>query len=524
MSTIEESISKKVVRNTIFNAIGRFWSILVALFLTPYIIGHIGIERYGIWAIVGVLTGYFGLLDFGIGASFVKYISEFYAKKDYGKINQVVNTGFVFYSILAIFIIAVAFLFVHSLLAFFKIPAYLYNETVFVFLLGIMIFGVSNALSPFQAIQGGLQRMDITNKVSIAISVPMILGTVFFLEKGYGLPGLMVNSAIILSISNIINIIIAFKILPELKFNPFVFSRTMFKKQFDFGYKLQIARISSMISVHIDKLLIAYFLSVGLVTFYQLGSSVIEHVKSISLLLVTAILPAFSEINAKGERKKLIDGYIRGTKYLSLVAVPLFIFIIISAPQIMMVWLGEGYEKSVWIIQILGIGWFCAVLSAVRTVVVQAIDKPVIEMNAGLVAVILNIPLSILFISLFGFVGVALGTSIALFFSATYGFVKLHQEFQLSGRHFIKTTILKTTAICVFIGVTLLGLTNALQGVLSGSSRIAALTLFLIQAILFFGFYLTVLFYTKPFDNTDLMLLLKDRPLLIQRLMTGFSK
>ncbi|MBI4655561.1 MAG: polysaccharide biosynthesis C-terminal domain-containing protein, partial [Elusimicrobia bacterium] len=512
-----------VVRNTIFNAIGRFWSILVALFLTPYIIGHIGIERYGIWAIVGVITGYFGLLDFGIGTSFVKYISEFYAKKDYGKINQVVNTGFVFYSILAIFIIAVAFLFVHSLLAFFKIPAYLYNETVFVFLLGIMIFGVSNALSPFQAIQGGLQRMDITNKVSIAISVPTIVGTVFFLEAGYGLPGLIVNNAIILVISSIVHIIIAFKILQELRFNSFLFTKEMFKKLFDFGYKMQVARISSMISIHLDKLLITYFLSIGFVTFYELGSAIVEKTKSIALLFVSALIPAFSEIYARGEKERLIDAYARCTKYLGFFVLPLFTLIIISAPHIMMIWMGPGYEKSVWVIQILGFGWLCAVLSSVRATVVQAIAKPGIEMRAGLVTAIFNIPLSIIFIIHFGFIGAAVGTSIALLLGTIHAFIKLHQEIQLSTRYFIRTTILKTSAICVIIGLFLWGLTSALQGVLFEPTRIMSSVVFIVQAMLFFSIYLKLMTYIKPLDNIDRMLL-QDKLPFGGRLLIRFSR
>ncbi|MDP3786627.1 MAG: MATE family efflux transporter, partial [Candidatus Omnitrophota bacterium] len=125
---IEQSLSQKIVRNTIFNAVGRFWGILVALFLTPYIIHHIGIERFGILAIVGAITGYFGLFDFGIGTSFVKYIAEFYAKKEYKKINQVVNTGFIFYSVFAILIIILAFFIINPILTLFKIPAHLYDE------------------------------------------------------------------------------------------------------------------------------------------------------------------------------------------------------------------------------------------------------------------------------------------------------------------------------------------------------------------------------------------------------------
>jgi len=180
----EQTISQKIIKNTKFNILGSFWGILVALTLTPYIIGHIGIERFGVWAIVGVLTGYFRLLDFGIGTSFVKYISEFYTKRDYEKINQLVNTGFIFYLVFAVLIISLAFFIINPLLILFNIPQELYSEARFVFLFGIIIFAISNAVSPFGAIQGGLQRMDIINKISIAISIPMIIGTIFFFKTG----------------------------------------------------------------------------------------------------------------------------------------------------------------------------------------------------------------------------------------------------------------------------------------------------------------------------------------------------
>ncbi len=102
---IGASVSDKVIKNTSYNIAGRTWSVLVGLFLTPYILRHIGLERYAIWSFVGVITGYFSLFDFGIGLSFVNYISEFFAKKEYEKINQILSTGFVFYTVFAVFIL-----------------------------------------------------------------------------------------------------------------------------------------------------------------------------------------------------------------------------------------------------------------------------------------------------------------------------------------------------------------------------------------------------------------------------------
>ena len=211
-----QSISHKIIKNTIFNAFGRFWGILVGILLTPYIIRHIGLERYGILTLVGATTGYFGLLDFGIGGSFVKYIAEFYAIKDSGKINQVIVTGFLFYSALAVFLAVVSIFAVKPLALFLKTQPGLYSETVFVFSIGIIIFGVSNALSPFAAILSGLQRMDIANKVGIAMSVLNALGTVFCLRHNYGLVGLMWLNAGSVLVGGVCNIIIAYKLLPDL--------------------------------------------------------------------------------------------------------------------------------------------------------------------------------------------------------------------------------------------------------------------------------------------------------------------
>lgn len=520
---MEERPSDKIVRNTIYNVVGRFWRIIISLFLAPYIIGYIGVERYGVWAIVGVLTGYFGLLDFGISTSFVKHISEYYAKKDYQKINQVLNTGFVFYSIFAVLIITSAVLTIHPLLYFFNIPSALHNEARFVFLLGIIIFGVSNAAGAFDAVQTGLQRMDISNKLTIAVSALQITGTIVFLKMGYGLPGLMVNNVIIAVINGAASIIVSFKILPELRFNPILFTKEIFKKLFSFGYKLQIVRASVIFMVQADKLFITYFLSIGLVTFYHLAAVIAETATLVPLLLVSALLPAFSEIAAKGERSKLIDGYTRMTKYLGLIASPLFTLIIISAPQIMTAWMGAGYEKSVLIIQMLGIGWLWSVLGGVRPVVLQAIGKPGIETRVGLIAAILNIPLSIFFIIRFGFAGVALGTSIALCFSVSYGFIKLHQELQIPLGVFIRRTFLKPLVLCLCIGIPIWILATLSQRILFEPTRIRSLLVLTLKTILFLGIYLKALSYMRPLDNIDIIVCKNKMPF-IYRLLLRFTK
>jgi O-antigen/teichoic acid export membrane protein len=499
---MEQSLSSKIIRNTIFNAFGRVWGILVALVLTPYIISHIGVERYGIWAIVGVFTGYFGLLDFGIGTSFIKYISEFYTQKDYNKINQVINIGFVFYSLFALLVIGIGFITINPLLTFFKISQNLYNEAVFVFLIGIIIFGFSNILSTYNAIQGGLQRMDITNKVMMAMSVPNIIGTIFFLEKGYGLPGLMVNNAIIFILTSIMNIITAYKILPELKVNLFLLNKEMFRKLFGFGYKLQVSRLANLISFQTDKLLFTYFLGINLVAFYQLGSSILQQIRGIVLVLVSALIPAVSEIETTEGKKALNILYIRGSKYLIFVSMPLLFFVITNASLIMLAWMGGNYGKAALVIQVLAVGYFSATITGVASSIAAGVARTDLDMKFGIFMASLNIVLSIILVIKIGFIGPLIGTTVSLTLASLL-FMKMFHNYLGSPVSSFMQLLYKPFISCIVPVLVMFFLNHIFLLKTTSYNRIANLGILGLNSILFCVLYFAFVYLTKYFDDYD---------------------
>jgi len=500
------SVSQKIVRNTIYNAIGHFWGILVALGLIPYIIGHIGIERYGVWAIIGVLTGYFGLLDCGIRTSFVKYIAEYYAKKEYKNINQVVNTGLIFYLSFAVMVITLAFFIINPLLRFFKIPQALYSEAVFILLLGIILFAVSSALSVFGSIQGGLQRMDISNKLAIAISIPNIVGTIFFLERGYGLSGLMINNAIVLLISSVANIIIAFKLLPKLRVRPSLFNKETFKKLFSFGYKLQASKIAVLIGTQMDKLLITYFLNLSLVTFYQLGSNIINLTRSIPVLIISAIVPATSEIYARKEIGKLQELYLKSCKYLVVLALPLTFFITINASLIILCWVNAQYEKSVLVVQILAIGYFLNIFTGPGNLVLQGMGKPEYQMRASLIHCTLNLFFSIILIIKFGYIGVIVGTTLALSIGAVYFIHLANRELQVSFNKLV-AIIYPPVIASICASFANFGFNYLVTFFILSHNRLMNISILALNGLIFTMVYFIIIFLTHYFTEEDKNLL-----------------
>jgi O-antigen/teichoic acid export membrane protein len=509
----QRSISYKVIVNTLYNTFGRSWSILVCIFLTPYIICRIGVDRFGVWAVVGVITGYFGLLDLGVGASFVKYISEFYARKEHNKISHIVSTGFTLYFVLAVVSFLLIFLLKGPILAFLNMPAYLLHEAGIVLVMGVALFGISNAMSPFLAMQGGLQRMDISNNINIGLSIVSIVGTIFFLERGFGIIGLMINNAIVLMILSAVNVVVAHFLMPELRFRLFYVDRTIFRRILNFGYNMQIAKVSGMIASHTDKILITCFLSIGLVAFYQLGSSVVYYAASLAGILTSALVPAFSEIEARGERRRLIEAYMRSLRYISFVIAPIFIYLAISAEQVIFIWLGYGYERSVAIIQILTGAFLVNTIAQVPLSVSMAIDKPRLMAVGSMITIISNVILSAIFIKLFGFFGAAWGTLIAVNAGTIYFVMRLNAEMKIPAKNILRA-IMPYLVSCAAASTVIFILTVLIENspFHPGHGRIGTMVTFFIKGAIFLLSYLASVFYLKPFNADELEAIKKKVP------------
>jgi O-antigen/teichoic acid export membrane protein len=432
------SITDKIVRNTAYNIVGRFWGSIVGIIIIPYIIGHIGVERFGVWSIVGVVTGYFGLLDFGIGTSFMKYVAEFHARKEYSRINRLLSTGFVFYFTLAAAVISLAAFFIDPLFSFLKIPAGLLGETKFVFFIAIIIFSAANAFSPFAAILTGLQRMDISNLIGLFSSILGIAGTVFVIENGWGLRGLIINNAVILCVSSIITVIYACKIFPELRFNPFALDKPLLGDLFNFGYKLQISRLANLVSFQTDKILVTYFLGIGSVTFYQLGSAVTQQVRQLVLLSVSAFVPAVSEMEVKDGKKGLREFYLIGSKYLVMISIPLTFFLMADASLIIRAWMGWGYDLAIKVILILAPGYCATTISGVASSIAVGVARTDLDMKFGVFMAVLNLILSIALVIKIGFIGIAVGSSVSMVLATVYYFKLFHRYLGSPLQEFIR--------------------------------------------------------------------------------------
>src|SRR5271155_1697648 len=94
---------RKFEKRQILKNVGSSWSALavnvaVGVFLSPFILHHLGDAAFGLWVLIFSVTGYYGLFDLGIRSSIIRYVAKYSTVAENEELNRLVNTAFFTYS------------------------------------------------------------------------------------------------------------------------------------------------------------------------------------------------------------------------------------------------------------------------------------------------------------------------------------------------------------------------------------------------------------------------------------------
>src|SRR5262245_55923109 len=135
------SKTRAIAVNALWNWVGMVIGILSSFIIAPILIRHLGASTYGVWILIGSLTGYFGLLDLGLRGSVGRNMAFYRARGEQDLVNAILSTALAMLSasaMLALLATAVMLVFFFDL---FSVPA----DQVGVVRLALFIAGVNLA-------------------------------------------------------------------------------------------------------------------------------------------------------------------------------------------------------------------------------------------------------------------------------------------------------------------------------------------------------------------------------------------
>lgn len=407
------SISQ-VLKNVSFNWIGIAVAIVLGFIQAPIVVKGLGNTWFGIWILINQVVSYTWLFDLGIREAIVRHVSKHRARNEFQEINEIVSSGIYLYFLLSLLtVVAVS---VVTLL----LP-YLFNlETNYVAVARLVLFvsGLNIAINwffnSFVGILSGLQRFDIFQKIGIGIGVASFALVVTFIKAGYGIVAL---SMINLSMSILSNTLIYWncrRLLPELRLVRYDRKTLHLKPLINYGKYVLLNNVGMKVIFGADAVLIGIFMQASAITFYAIPGTLINMLRNLVSSATWVMNPLFSELEAKNETGRLKTIFAKTTKLSFLIGLPVGIVYVFMGKNFISLWMGKDYgETSALVLVILTLGTLFTIWENIINSVLFGISRHHIIAWLRLVEAAIKIALCILFIKIWGIVGVALGNALS---------------------------------------------------------------------------------------------------------------
>ena len=354
----------------------------------------------------------------------MKYISEFYTHEDFESINRVLVCGLYFYVLFGFALISSGLLLQGPLFQLFHIS----DDAFRAYVLVLAASAISNVSAMLLSVFKGIQRMDKSNTLEISLSVVNAAGTVYFLATGWGLLGLATNALLNASLAVVVTYWAVLRTIPKFRLGA-TFAPKLLRDMLGYGMKMQVSSIGGLVCFQVPKLIISRFLGTATVSFYEVSSRLTLFMRAVPLVMISAIIPATSELRARQDRGRILQTYLMASKYVALLTVAMAGFLIVEARSVLKLWLGSGFESAAVLVQILAIGYGANILGGPASQTGAGIGRPEFDMRSTVLLTVLTPVLGITLVQRFGAAGAAAGTAIAFLVATGYLLLTFHRNY-----------------------------------------------------------------------------------------------
>jgi len=158
----------KLAWNMAANTAGVVVNMLTGLLVMPFLIQEIGASTYGLWSLIGSLTGYLGVLDFGVRPAVGRLIAGYRARGELEQINIVSSTAAALLSAVGVIVLLATALAINLFPLIFTVPPERASDVN----TSLMLVGLTVAVSfPSSVIDGflwGYERFDVLSAIDAA--------------------------------------------------------------------------------------------------------------------------------------------------------------------------------------------------------------------------------------------------------------------------------------------------------------------------------------------------------------------
>jgi O-antigen/teichoic acid export membrane protein len=409
----------------ILKNVGSSWialgaNVVVGIFLSPYILHRLGDEAFGIWVLIFSVTGYYGLFDLGIRSSIVRYVAKYSATGEHEELNRLINTAIFSYTMIGVLAFLVTLAGAMHLTSIFRISPGFLNTARVLFLMVGSALAVGFPLGVFGGILQGLQRFYLVNLTSTLSTLLRCLFIVITLRRGGGLLSVALVTVSMPVLAALVNATHALRLLP-LRFALRYVDRASLRRIANYSGATFVIMLSWRLRFKTDAMVIGTFLSSAAITYFTVGSRLVDYAGEVVTGLAQIIDPMSSHSEATGDIQRLRKIFVAGNRACAFIILPIAAALAILGKSIIEVWVGHRYIATsypVLLVLLVPSTFMLAQAASGRTLFGMAKHHTLAAVT--LLEGIANLVLSIILVRRFGVLGDAVGTAIPLTFTTLF--------------------------------------------------------------------------------------------------------
>jgi O-antigen/teichoic acid export membrane protein len=355
---------------------------LVTRFLIPpFVLAHVGLEAYGVWATAFVLVSYLGISTFGISNVYIKYVAEYSAKRQYERANGVLAAGLLITTSLSLVLFAVVAVFLPDILVWLDVSPDLRASAGEVVLIVVAVFLASIAFSVFKDTLIGRQRIAAEQGIwTVSFLVETLL--IFVLVGlGRGIVGLAEAYLIRTIIEVVAALVIVYRTEPWFSLSPRAITRQSLRVIVRFGGTVQVLGFLAIALHSVERLLAATLIGVKAAGLVDIAKKLPGMAGTIPSVFAGAFVPAASYLhggleNDPNGRAKIAQLYLKGGRYMNLAAAFICAFLATLPQPILDAWLGEQYPGAATMMLLFAVAVQIGKLTGPGTSILKGIGRP----------------------------------------------------------------------------------------------------------------------------------------------------
>ena len=332
-------------KNLAINILSFLATVVIGLWLTPYLLKHLGLVAYGLIPLAMFLSQYVSVIINAINMSINRFLLIALQKKQDKEANEVFNTSLVIIFIFIILQSLIMGVILFDITRFFTLPQELIVDATWLFGLTFAGFSISLFRSVFATSMFTYNRLDILRMIDIVQNVVRVVAIVMLFT--YDEPSLKYIGIanLVAALSAVLPTLYYFRrYTPQLKVNIGSFSKQRVSELSKMSIWILINQVGVLLLGNIDLYLVNKWIGIQATGEYAIVLQFTSIFKIFLTLLSGILTPVIMIYYANSEFDKLKQFLVISSKVMVLgLILPLSLLIGFSE-EILSLWLGSEYS------------------------------------------------------------------------------------------------------------------------------------------------------------------------------------